>query len=142
MTYSRKAFEEYLSLTVSGSLTYPLVPLRLRGPSGQWSEPLPFLFDTGASYVFLPRTRASLIGVSDWQTGERHPIRTATGEVDSYRHPAELRVFGKRVSCPVHLMDMQKHPLYIGLLGRYCVFRNFGFGFWESEQLLYYTRRP
>jgi len=126
------------------TISFPLVTVNLIQTGGARIT-LPFLFDTGASVTSLRWDLYPLIGVSSWDAGALQQSQTAGGEapVDAYRYDGiVLEVFGKVLSCPINLIKMPHHPLFVGLLGRETVFQEFGFGFWESTKELHVTGTP
>ncbi len=104
---------------------------------------MPLIFDTGASVTTLRADLYHILGLQSWNQGEVVRTDTASGRVNAYKYMVSLEMFGKVVQCPVHLIsNFPKHPLYCGLLGRDAIFKEFGFGFWESTNELYVTANP
>jgi hypothetical protein len=103
---------------------------------------LSLLFDTGASVTTLRADLYPMLGLQSWDQGQRVEIATASGLAIAYQYTATLEIFGKTINCPVHLTQMVPNPFFSGLLGRDTVFREFGFGFWESASELYVTTTP
>ncbi len=111
------------------------------------------LFDTGATYTVLHYALADFIGVANWKSGQKVPIgvvghsgkknATKNDRVFGYLHKGRIEVFGKAIDdCPILLTELEASSYYKGLLGRFGVFRYFGFGFWESARELYVTLTP
>ena len=103
---------------------------------------LSLLFDTGASVTTLRADLYPILGLQSWDQGQRVEIATVSGPAIAYQYTATLEIFGKTIICPVHLTQMPPNPFFSGLLGRDTVFREFGFGFWESTNELYVTTTP
>ena len=129
--------------TPKGPVAFPLITITLVQPSGTRVD-LPLMFDTGASVTTLRDDLYPLLGVSSWDSGVLLQSETAGGvaPVPCYQYHANLELFGKAVNCPVHLMQLPRNPLYVGLFGRAQIFDAFGFGFWESTRELYVTLTP
>ncbi|MBU4119963.1 MAG: retropepsin-like domain-containing protein, partial [Proteobacteria bacterium] len=125
-------------------VSYPVVTVNLIRADGSVIR-LPLLFDTGASVTSLRHDLYPLLGLSSWDVGTLQQTQTAGGEdpVDVYRYEGiTFEVFGKVLICPVNLIKMPQHPLFVGLLGRDTIFQEFGFGFWERTQELHVTTNP
>jgi hypothetical protein len=121
---------------------YPIVEAILLTPIGSRIA-LPLLFDTGADFTTFRADLYHFLGLSSWDQGT--PVSTGTGGgiTTCYEYRADLEVFGKTINCPIHLnQTLQPNPLFCGLLGRYLIFEQFGFGFWESTHELYVTATP
>lgn len=129
--------------TLNGPVAFPLITVTLVQPSGTRVD-LPLMFDTGATATTLRDDLYPLLGVPSWDSGVLLQSETAGGvaPVPCYQYHATLELFGKAVNCPVHLMQLPKNPLYVGLFGRAQIFDAFGFGFWESARELYVTSTP
>lgn len=129
--------------TSGGQVVLPVVTVILIQPSGK-RVGLPLLFDTGASVTTLRKDLFPLLGLTRWDSGMPAETLTAGGAnpVRVYRYQARIEFFGKAVDCPVQLAELPRNPLYQGLLGREGVFREFGFGFWESTTELFATLTP
>lgn len=125
----------------NGLVVLPLITVTLVQPSGTRVD-LPLIFDTGASVTTLRDDLYPLLGVPSWDSGVPLQSATAGGVAPCYRYDTTLELFGKAVNCPVHLMQLPRHPLYVGLFGRAQIFDAFGFGFWESARELYVTLTP
>lgn len=143
-----KTFEHairfFQAQTDTGAIVWlPLVTVHLVQPNGN-RVALPLMFDTGASVTTLRHDLYPIFGIPSWDSGELQPTLTAGGEqpVSAYRCQVTLEFLGKAVRCPVHLQVLPRHPLYVGLFGREQIFKEFGFGFWESTQELYVTLNP
>jgi hypothetical protein len=124
--------------------SFPIITVTLVQGNGNRVS-LPLLFDTGASVTSLRRDLYTLLGLASWDAGKKIQSATAGGDApaDSYRYDGIiLEVFGKLLSCPVHLIQMPQNPLFVGLLGRETIFQEFGFGFWESTKELHVTSTP
>ncbi len=129
--------------TPNGPVAFPLITVTLVQPSGSRVD-LPLMFDTGASVTTLRDDLYPLLGVASWDAGTPLQSETAGGvaPVTGYQYQATLELFGRTVNCPVHLMQLPRNPLYVGLFGRAQMFEQFGFGFWESSRELYVTLNP
>lgn len=127
--------------TANGLVVLPLITVTLVQPSGTRVD-LPLMFDTGASVTTLRDDLYPLLGVPSWDSGAPFQSETAGGVAPCYRSDTTLELFGKAVNCPVHLMQLPRNPLYVGLFGRAQIFDAFGFGFWESARELYVTLTP
>jgi len=129
--------------TPDGVVALPLIAVTLIQPTGTRVD-LPLMFDTGASVTTLRHDLYPLLGVPSWDCGIPLESETAGGvaPVPCYRYQTTLELFGKVVDCPVHLMQLPRNPLYVGLFGRAQIFNAFGFGFWESARELYVTLTP
>ncbi len=103
---------------------------------------IPLLFDTGASVTTLQDVCFPLLGLQRWDEGLRLDSTTASGIADVYQYTGTLELFGKTITCPINLMQMPRQTLWLGLLGRDTVFKEFGFGFWESTNELHVTLNP
>jgi len=103
---------------------------------------LSLLFDTGADFTTLRADFYPILGLHSWDEGQRVDISTIGGPSVAYQYTATLEIFGKIITCPIHLAQMPSNPFYSGLLGRNTVFNEFGFGFWESTNELYVTGNP
>ena len=104
---------------------------------------LPLLFDTGADVTTLRADLFSLLGLQSWDQGQRVQTSTGGGITTAYSYTATVEVFGKIITCPIHLnAQLPFNPLFVGLLGRNTVFNEFGFGFWERTHELYVTGNP
>ena len=103
---------------------------------------LPLLFDTGASVTSLRSDLYPFFGLQSWDQGQAIQTSTASGVINAYQYTGTLEIFGKIINCPIHLMPIPPNPLYLGLLGRDTVFKEFGFGFWESTNELFVTSSP
>jgi hypothetical protein len=144
-----KEFEQtvqFLSVSTGtgATISYPLVGVNLLQPGGSRIS-LSLLFDTGASVTALRQDLYPLLGLSSWDVGAPQQTQTAGGEnpVDVYRYEdITFEIFGKTIKCPVNLIKMPVHPLFVGLLGRDTIFKEFGFGFWEKTQELHITTKP
>jgi predicted aspartyl protease len=141
-----KSFEDsvrFTSITSNGQTHWlPIVTAAIIGPTGN-SVSLPFLFDTGASITVLRSEFYPFLGLNSWDEGEKVEASGIGGKATTYRYNITLEVFGKRINCPILLsQDLERHPLFSGLLGRDTVFNEFGFGFWESVHELYVTQNP
>ena len=140
-----KNFEHSLRFTriPSGGQIYwlPIVSVGLIRPTNSVS--LALLFDTGASVTTLRADLYPLLGLNSWDQGVKVKVAGVGGLTSNYRYNVTLEVFGKQIDCPIHLADrLQKNPYYSGLLGRDTIFKEFGFGFWESLHELYITKNP
>jgi hypothetical protein len=141
-----KDFENSVQFTRvnSGGQTYwlPLVNVDLIQPTGN-AVSLSLLFDTGASVTTLSATLYPFLGLSSWDEGVKVEVVGIGGKVSNYRYNVTLEVFGKRIDCPIDLAQtLAPNPLFVGLLGRDTIFKEFGFGFWESIHNLYVTENP
>ena len=144
-----KDFEQtirfYSAQTPTGeTFSLPLINVYLVQPNGNRMS-LSLLFDTGASVTSLRKDLYHLLGVPSWDSGIRVQSNTGGSEVpvDHYRYEGIiLEVFGKAISCPINLIEMPPHPLFVGLLGREVIFSQFGFGFWEKTGELFTTSNP
>ncbi len=118
----------------------PLVQINLIKPDGN-QVALSLMFDTGASVTTLRADLYPLLDLNSWDQGQAINVATAGGRGTTahYRYQATLEVFGKQISCPIHLAEMPHNPLYVGLLGRDTIFEQFGFGFWESTHEIFIT---
>lgn len=124
------------------SIWLPIVEVVLLTNDGRRMS-LPLLFDTGASCTTFRADLFPLLGLSSWDQGTPVNTDTGGGRTTAYEYRAELEVFGKIINCPVHLLlNLPRHPLFCGLLGRDAIFEQFGFGFWESTHELYVTASP
>lgn len=126
------------------TISFPLVVVNLIQTGGTRVS-LSLLFDTGASVTSLRRDLYPLLGLTSWDAGALQQSQTAgcDAPVDGYRYEGiALEVFGKVITCPVHLIKMPQNPLFVGLLGRDTVFQEFGFGFWEGTRELHVTCTP
>lgn len=124
------------------SVWLPIVEVILLANGGR-RVTLPLYFDTGASATTLRADLYPLLGLQSWDQGELVQTGTGGGIANAYKYIAELEVFGKVIQCPVHLLaTLPKHPFFCGLLGRDTIFKEFGFGFWESTHELYVTDNP
>jgi predicted aspartyl protease len=104
---------------------------------------LPLLFDTGADFTTLRADLYSLLGLQSWDQGQSVQTGTGGGVTTVYQYTATIEVFGKIITCPIHLNDqLPFNALFVGLLGRNTVFNEFGFGFWERTHELYVTGNP
>lgn len=104
---------------------------------------LPLLFDTGADVTTLRADLYSLLGLQSWDQGQSAQTGTGGGVTTVYQYTATIEVFGKIITCPIHLnAQLPRNPLFVGLLGRDTVFNEFGFGFWERTHELYVTGNP
>ena len=103
---------------------------------------IPLLFDTGASITTICADYYQILGLNSWDEGERTITTGVGGEIEAYLYSFTFEISGKRITAPVQLIQMDPHPLWGGLLGREAVFREFGFGFWESTKELYITSDP
>jgi len=135
-------FYEVQQIPPGPSIWLPLVDVTLITHTGSRIN-LPLLFDTGASVTTLRAEFYSILGLQSWDQGERVPTATGGGIADAYKYIATLEVFGKTITCPIHLNNqLPSNPLFMGLLGRDTVFNEFGFGFWENTHELYVTGNP
>ena len=129
--------------STGGRVWLPIVTVNIIQPSGTRVQ-LPLLYDTGASVTTLRDDLYILLGLSRWDEGQpvqAHTVNPTPTTV--YRYEATLEFLGKVVAnCPVHLAQLSKHPLFMGLLGRQLMFEEFGFGFWEKDHILYVTKTP
>ena len=124
------------------SIWLPLVQVTLITSSGSRIT-LSLMFDTGASVTSLSAQLYHLLGLTSWDQGQPIQSGTATGTTTVYQYNnVTFEVFGKTITCPVNLIPMPVHPLYSGLLGRDTIFKEFGFGFWESTHELFVTSNP
>jgi hypothetical protein len=115
----------------------PIVEVTLLVPGGGRID-LALFFDTGASVTTLRADLYHILGLQSWDQGQLVSTATGGGIVDAYKYMASLDIFGKLIQCPVHLLQtFPYHPLYCGLLGRDTIFKEFGFGFWESTNELW-----
>lgn len=103
---------------------------------------LPLLFDTGADVTTLRSDLYPILGLNSWDQGLRVGVAGIGGSTEAYKYTATLEIFGKIISCPIHLVQMTTNPFFHGLLGRDTVFNEFGFGFWENTKELYVTTSP
>jgi hypothetical protein len=133
-----KSFEHtirFLRIPINAGQTVdvPMITASLIQPSGN-RVGLPLLFDTGASTTTLRHDLFPLLGLARWDVGQPVDTLTAGGAnpVKSYRYRARIEVFGKAIDCAVQLSVLPRNTPYVGLLGREDIFREFGFGFWES----------
>lgn len=125
-----------------GTLIYlPLVEVTLITSTNSRIS-LSLLFDTGASVTTLRSDLYYILGLNSWNEGQRIEAASAGGLIETYRYTGTLEIFGKIISCPIHLVQMPPNPLFNGLLGRDTVFNEFGFGFWENTKELYVTNNP
>lgn len=122
-------------------LYVPLVQVNLLTPRGSRIQ-LSLLFDTGADVTSLRADLYPLLGLTSWDEGQAINICTAGGNCVAYQYTGVIELFGKSISCPIHLIPMPLNPLVHGLLGRDTIFREFGFGFWECNNELYITPEP
>jgi len=139
-----KSFEHLIRFyNVPGGGRLPLVTAGLVQPNGN-RVALPLVFDTGASTTTLRADLFPLLGLNQWDQGQRVDTLTAggTNPVAVYRYQARIELFGKIVDCPVHLAQLPRNAPYVGLLGREAFFDEFGFGFWESTGELFATAAP
>lgn len=143
-----KSFEHtiqfYQIQTNTGDILWiPIVTVFLVQPNGNRLQ-LPLIFDTGADITTLRHDLYPLLGLTSWDTGERVEIGTAGGPdpVIVYKHRTILEFLGKVIDCDIHLARLPHNPMYVGLLGRAQIFKEFGFGFWESDHALYVTKFP
>ena len=135
-------FYELQSVPAGPSIWLPLVDVTLITQAGSRIN-LPLLFDTGASVTTLRAEFYSILGLQSWDQGQKVQTSTAGGVKDVYQYVTTLEVFGKTITCPIHLNDqLPSNPLFMGLLGRDTVFNEFGFGFWENTHELYVTENP
>lgn len=143
---STKEFEQIIHFrniqdSNGNSFHFPIVEVTLITPTND-RRVLPLLFDTGASVTSLRSDLFPLLGLQRWDEGLRIQTGTVGGLVDVYQYTGTLEIFGKNITCPINLIQMNAHPLFQGLLGRDTVFKEFGFGFWESTNKLYVTPNP
>ena len=132
-------FEHTIRFRRLGGRSFPIVRVTLITESGSDIE-IPLLFDTGASDTTFKSDLYPYFGLSSWDEGQLVPnIPTAGGTARAYRYDAKPEFYGKRISCPIHLMEITTPPAFDGLLGRDTIMQEFGFGFWESTQRLYGT---
>ncbi len=133
----------YEAQTPNGPAWLPIITATLVQPGGNRVD-LPLMFDTGASVTTLRHDLYSLLGVPSWDSGQPLDSLTAGSDapVPCYRYQATFEFLGKTVQCPVHLQKMPAHPLWLGLFGREQIFKEFGFGFWESTHELYVSLNP
>ena len=110
------------------SIWLPLVDVTLITPQNSRIS-LPLLFDTGASVTTLRADLYPILGLQSWDEGQSVDTATASDIVTAYQYTTTLEIFGKIITCPINLLPMPRHPLYVGLLGRDTVFNEFGFGF-------------
>jgi len=103
---------------------------------------LSLLLDTGADVTSLRADLYPMLGLNSWDQGERVDVAGIGGVREAYRYTGTLEIFGKTISCPIHLLKMPPNPFFNGLLGRETVFNEFGFGFWENTKELYVTTNP
>lgn len=141
-----KNFENSVKFTraLFGGQIYwlPIVTVDVIGRTGK-AYPLPFLFDTGATFTMLKADLYPIFGLSSWDDGGIKVEVAMSSKIFNYQYDATLEIFGKQITCPIHLTQgLQAHPLYSGLLGRDTIFKEFGFGFWESVHELYVTKNP
>jgi len=135
-------FYELQPVPAGPSIWLPLVDVTLITTAGSRIN-LPLLFDTGASVTTLRAEFYSILGLQSWDQGQKVQTSTGGGVKDVYQYVATLEVFGKTITCPIHLNDqLPSNPLFVGLLGRDTVFNEFGFGFWERTHELYVTGNP
>ena len=135
-------FEHTIRFTRMGGFSLPIVTVTLITESGSDIE-IPLLFDTGASVTTFKSDLYPYFGLSSWDEGQLvADIATAGGVAMAYRYDATLEFYGKRIDCPVLLMEMPKNPLFSGLLGRHTIMQEFGFAFYESTERLYVTENP
>ncbi len=118
----------------------PLIQVSLISPQSRFQVSL--LFDTGADVTSLRADLFPLLGLPAWDVGLRIPLSTAAGNCYAYQYDGVIELFGKRINCPIQLIPMSPNPLLHGLLGRDMVFKEFGFGFWESANELYVASAP
>lgn len=124
------------------SIRLPLVDVTLITPANSRVS-LSLLFDTGASVTTLRADLYPLLGLQSWDQGQRVATDTAaSARAVAYRYTTTLEIFGKSIVCPIQLMQMPSNPMFTGLLGRDTVFKEFGFGFWESANEIYVTASP
>jgi predicted aspartyl protease len=124
------------------SLWLPLVDVTLITQENSRIN-LPLLFDTGADFTTLRADLYSLLGLQSWDQGQNVQTGTGGGVTTVYQYTATIEVFGKIITCPIHLNDrLPLNALFVGLLGRNTVFNEFGFGFWERTHELYVTGNP
>lgn len=124
------------------SVWLPLVVVVLITPNRSRIT-LSMLFDTGASVTSLRADLYHLLGLTSWNQGRQVQTNTANGIANVYQYDdVTFEVFGKTITCPIQLIPMVPNPLFSGLLGRDTIFREFGFGFWESSHELFVTRNP
>ena len=120
----------------------PIVTVGLVQPNGNRIE-LPLFFDIGANITILRWDVYPLLGLSSWDIGTQVEVTTANGIALAYQYEFTLELFGKRAACPVRLMKgLPSNAPFMGLLGREGIFKEFGFGFWESSKELYVTLQP
>ena len=123
------------------SIWLPLVNVTLITQTGRVD--LSLLFDTGASVTTLRADMYPLLGLQSWDQGQSVQTSTGGGVRIVYQYTATIEVFGKMITCPIHLNDqLPPNPIYVGVLGRDTVFNEFGFGFWERTHELYVTENP
>jgi len=135
-------FHEVQQVPPGLSVWLPLVDVTLITQTGSRIN-LPLLFDTGASVTTLRAEFYSILGLQSWDQGEKVQTATGGGMADAYKYIVTLEVFGKTITCPIHLNNqLPSNPLFMGLLGRDTVFNEFGFGFWENAHELYVTGNP
>ena len=135
-------FEHTIRFRRMGGFSFPIVRVTLVTSSGSDIE-IPLLFDTGASYVTLRPDFYVYLGLSSWDEGQPVPdMKISGGTAKAYQYPATIEFYGKRISCPVHLMEIPSHPAFDGLLGRHTIMQEFGFGFYASRERLYVTENP
>lgn len=124
------------------SIWLPLVNVILIGPTSSRVS-LSLLFDTGASVTTLNKDLYPILGLHSWNQGQIVRTNTASeAGAAAYRYTTTLELYGKTITCPIHLMSLPHHPLFQGLLGRDTIFNEFGFGFWESTHALHVTEQP
>lgn len=64
---------------------------------------LPLLFDTGADFTTLRADLYSLLGLQSWDQGQSVQTGTGGGVTTVYQYTATIEVFGKIITCPIHL---------------------------------------
>jgi hypothetical protein len=123
------------------SLGLPLVQVDII-PQNKKPFSLSLLFDTGADITILRADLYPSLGLNSWDEGTAVQIDGIGGRTTHYRYDTTIELFGKVIDCPIHLARLAPNPLFSGLLGRETVFKEFGFGFWESLHELYISTNP
>lgn len=134
-----KSFDRVIRFTeIQGQGWRPILTVTVFGIDGHPYD-VPLLFGTGASQITLPPDY-------DWLFPAGTP---ETANVGGQQVPTSgtltrttIEFLGRRINCPVLLLDLPTNPAWAGLFGGPECLLPFGFGVWQSACELYVSLNP